>query len=579
MNAVSVLLLTASLATVSFATASLALASPADELHALLEEHWTTAQREQIFFRSDPDAWRMNGKLAEFSDQAHARRRAYNEAVLARLDAIDADALRDRDRMSYRIFRYERLTERESYAQLDRYFPITALFGYHGYFADAPANMAFLSAGDYEKYLQSLADFPRYNRELIALLREAAERGLAQHCDAMQGYEETIAHHIVKNPELSALYGPFRRFPSSLTPPERDRFLREGSKLIAGQVVPAYRELLEFYSGDYIPRCRKTAGIGSVPGGEAYYDYLLRYFTTTDMTPAEIHELGKVELVRIRGEMDAIVENIGFDGDFRAFLEYLRSDPKFYANSVRELLGQAALIAKTAEGELPRFFTLLPRGTYNIKGNAGRGAYYVSSTGDGKTPGTYFVGTGNLKAQPLYGLTALTLHEGVPGHHLQGALALELDLPPFRRSIYHSAFGEGWGLYAERLGLEMGMYGDPYDDFGRLTYEAWRACRLIVDTGIHAFGWTRARAVEFMLANTGLTPAEIDSEVDRYITWPAQATSYKIGEIRIRALRAKAETALGPRFDIRRFHDTVVGNGSLPIAVLEEIVDEWIAGQ
>ncbi|NNE62046.1 MAG: DUF885 domain-containing protein [Woeseia sp.] len=553
-------------------------ASPAEDFHALLDEHWATAEHEQIFFRSDPDAFRMNGELPSFNDEAYARREAYNKSILRRLADIDPSKLTGQDRISYKIFLYERQTERDSYAQLDRFFPINALFGYHTYFADAPANMAFLTNTNYDNYLVSLADFPRYNAEHIALLRDAAMRGYTQYCDSMQDYEKTIAKHVLAEATDSKWFGPFLRFPGAISTENRVDYTARGTALIRDRVIPEYRKLLEFYEKEYAPRCRKNAGISSIEGGAEHYAWLVRYFTTTDMTPAEIHQLGITELARIRQEMELIIDKIGFDGDFAEFLDYLRNEPQYFAKSALELLSRTALIAKTAEGELPRFFTVLPRTPYNIKSSGGRGAYYVASTGDGNTPGTYFIGTDNLQAEPLYGLTALTLHEGVPGHHLQAALALEVDLPRFRRSLYHAAYGEGWGLYAERLGLEMGMYGDPIDDFGRLTYEAWRAARLVVDTGIHIFGWTRERAIRFMLDNTALTEPEVVAQIDRYITWPAQATAYKIGEIRIRALRAKAEKALGAKFDIRRFHDTVVGNGSLPIAVLDEIVDEWIGG-
>ena len=297
------------------------------------------------------------------------------------------------------------------------------------------------------------------------------------------------------------------------------------------------------------------------------------------MTAAEIHELGVSELSRIRAEMQAIIDAVGFDGDFKAFVDYLREDPRFYAKTDQELLGRVALISKTAEGELPRFFTLLPRATYKIVGDSNRGAFYMAPSGDGTDSGTYFVKIGDLKSQPLYALESLSLHEGVPGHHLQSTLAQELDLPEFRRDLYHSGFGEGWGLYSEWLGQEMGFYQDPYSDFGRLTYEAWRACRLIVDTGMHAFGWSRQQAVDFMLNNTASSVVDINKEIDRYITWPAQALSYKLGELKIRELRARAESELGSSFDIRRFHDMVVGNGSLPIAVLEDMVADWIAAE
>jgi len=547
--------------------------------HALLDEHWAAAEAEKIFFRTDPDAWRMDGRLTEHTAEARARREQFNEQILTRLSAIDVDGLDGTDRLSYRIFKYERETERDSYQQPDHLFPINSLFGYHTYFAEAPATTVFLSAKDYDNYLISLADFTRYNREHIDLLREAIDAGYTHYCESIANYARTIDVHIVADAESSGLYVPFTRFPGTVNEDQRSSYVNKGVELINTVVVPGYQELLDFFVDEYLPACRSEVGITSVPGGDAYYQYLIRYYTTTDMLPAEIHELGVTELSRIRAEMQAIIDAVDFDGDFKGFAEFLRQDPRFYAKTDQELLGRAALISKTAEGELPRFFTLLPRATYKIVGDPNRGAYYKPPSGDGTDSGTYFVKVGDLQSEPLYTLESLSLHEGVPGHHLQSALAQELDLPEFRRNLNHSAFGEGWGLYSERLGKEMGFYKDPYSDFGRLTYEAWRACRLVVDTGMHAFGWSRQQAVDFMLDNTALSVAEITKEIDRYITWPAQALSYKIGELKIRDLRARAEAELGSSFDIRRFHDMVVGNGSLPIAVLEDMVNDWIAAE
>jgi uncharacterized protein (DUF885 family) len=511
---------------------------PGDEFHAILDEHWENAESEQVFFRTDPDAWRMNGKLAEFTAEARERRREFNEAILARLEGIDIDDLDENDQISYRVFLYERLTERDSYSQKDHLFPFSSLTGYHTYFAEAPAAMSFLSADDYEKYLVSLADFPRYNREHIALLREAVSVGYTHYCESIEGYEETISEHIVDDVMESGLYVPFAKFPSKISDEQQADFTARGVELIETDVIPGYQELLDFYLSEYVPACRQAVGITSLDGGRDYYEYVIRYYTTTDMSPDDIHQLGLAEVERIRGEMDEIIRQVGFEGDFRAFLDYLRSEPRFYAKSESELLGRAAFISKTAEGLLPAYFGLLPR--------------------------------------PLYTLDALSLHEAVPGHHLQTALAMELEVPEFRRQLYHSAYGEGWGLYSEFLGKEMGLYQDPYSDFGRLTYEAWRACRLVVDTGMHAFGWSRQEAIDYMLANTALSERGVTGEIDRYITWPAQALSYKIGELKIKELRNKAEQALGEDFDIRDFHDTIVGNGSLPIAVLEDIVNAWI---
>jgi uncharacterized protein (DUF885 family) len=453
------------------------------------------------------------------------------------------------------------------------------MFGYHTYFAEAPANSSFLNTADYDDYLVSLADFTRYNRNFIDVLREAVAAGYTHYCGSIENYGESMQAHVVASAEDSRLFVPFTRFPGSVNEDQRAHYTEKGSEIINSVIVPGFEELHAFFENEYLPACREAVAVASLPNGEDYYQYRINYYTTTDMTAAEIHELGVAELERIREEMDAIIAKVGFDGDFRAFVEFLRNDPQFYAKTDIELLGRAALISKTAEGELPKFFTLLPRAPYKIVGDPNRGGFYVAPTGDGTDSGTYFIKTGDLRSEPLYSLESLSLHEGVPGHHLQSTLAQELNLPAFRRDLNHSAFGEGWALYSERLGKEMGFYEDPYSDFGRLTYEAWRATRLIVDTGMHAFGWSRQQAVDFMLANTAASVADVNSEVDRYITWPAQALSYKIGELKIRELRTRAENELGSSFDIRRFHDMVVGNGSLPLAVLEDMVNEWIVAE
>ncbi len=547
--------------------------------HQLLADHWERAQEERIYFRTDPDGWRMEGRLSEHTPAARARRHEFNESVLVRLAEIDPGELGEADRVSYRVFEYEREAERDSYSQFDHRFPFTSLFGYHTYFAEAPANMSFLDAAAYEDYLVSLEDFPRYNGELIESLREAIGAGYTHYCESIQDYGVTIDLHIVEDPRESLLFGPFEEFPATVGEAQRQEFTARGLQLIEERVIPGYETLYRFFVDEYLPNCRNTVGIASLPEGDAYYRYLIRYFTTTDLSPQEIHDLGLSEVARIRGEMEEIIRQVEFEGGFREFLDYLRQEPSFYAKTELELLGRAALIAKTAEGELPKFFGLLPRGTYKIKPNPNRGTFYMGSAGDGKTSGTYFLSTGDLSAEPLYSLEALTLHEGVPGHHLQGALSLELDLPEFRKTLYHGAYGEGWGLYSEWLGKEMGFYQDPYSDFGRLTYEAWRATRLVVDTGMHAFGWSRQQALDYMLDHTAASRVEADREIDRYITWPAQALSYKIGELEIRKLRSMAEAELGTDFDLRGFHDTVVGNGSLPIEVLQDLVAEWVEAE
>ena len=317
----------------------------------------------------------------------------------------------------------------------------------------------------------------------------------------------------------------------------------------------------------------------SVKGGADYYQYLIEYYTTTDLTADEIHQTGLDEVKRIRQEMQTIIKAVGFKGEFKDFIKFLRTDKQFYTDNAMDMLEKASYITRKMAAQLPKWFTVLPRSTFDIKSSPNGGAYYVASDGSGTTSGTYFLETKNLDSQPLYTLEALTFHEAEPGHHFQSAIAQEVEMAEFRKTLYHSAFGEGWGLYSERLAKEMGFYQSPYSDFGRLTYEAWRACRLVVDTGIHSKGWTRQQAIDYLAENTALSMADVVGQIDRYITWPAQALSYKIGEIKIRQLRAKAEKALGNKFDIRAFHHQMLKNGSLPMALLEELTMDWIKQQ
>ncbi|MEP4101811.1 DUF885 domain-containing protein, partial [Paraglaciecola sp.] len=380
----------------------------------------------------------------------------------------------------------------------------------------------------------------------------------------------------------SALYEPFTRYPAKFTAQQKAQYSQQAASLIAEKVIPAYQDFYDFFVNEYMPNCRQKAGIASVKGGVDYYKYAANYYTTTDATPTEIHELGLREVKRIYLEMQAIIDQVGFKGSapekrYAEFLNFLATDPQFYGASPQDVLEKTAFITQKMYGKLPSFFGHLPRNTFAIKGSATRGAFYMPPP-DNRSPGTYFL-TSVPSQQPLYNLEALSLHEAVPGHHLQNAIAMELNVPNFRRTLSHSAFGEGWGLYSERLGKEAGFYEDPYSDFGRLGYEMWRAVRLVVDTGIHAFGWSRQQAIDYLSKYTALTEKSVSDQIDRYISWPGQALSYKMGEIKIRELRAKAEEKLGAKFDIRSFHDTVIGQGSLPMAVLEDVINDWIAVQ
>ncbi|WP_273020627.1 DUF885 domain-containing protein [Rheinheimera sp.] len=553
--------------------------SAGQQLDSLLSEHWQQANKEQIFFRKDPDTFRMNGKLPDVSAAGRERREQFNLQMLKRLEGINERELSEADKVTLRLFRYERQTEAQSYKQFDHLFPMQAYAGYHSYFAAAPDNMSFLTQTDYDNYLVSLADFPRYNQQHIDNLKQAIAKGYTHYCESFKSYDKTISQQIVDNVSDSVFYAPLSRQPAQFSPQQQRYYTERGSKLIEDIVIPEYKKLYQFFTQQYMPACRKQVGIAQLEDGAAYYQYLINFYTTTSMTPEQIHQLGLNEVKRIRSEMDTIIKQVGFDGSFAEFVSFLRTDPQFYASSGQQLMEKAAFITRKMAGQLPKWFNTLPRNTFDIKASPSGGAYYVASDGSGTTSGTYFIGANDVRSEPLYNLEALTFHEAEPGHHLQSALAQEMDIPEFRKTLYHSAYGEGWGLYAESLGKEMGFYQDPYSDFGRLTYEAWRACRLVVDTGMHALGWSRQQAIDYLAANTALTMVEVEAQIDRYITWPAQALSYKIGEIKIRQLRTQAEQQLGDKFDIRAFHDQMLKNGSLPLDLLEQLTLEWINTQ
>ncbi|ATD04914.1 MULTISPECIES: DUF885 domain-containing protein [Pseudoalteromonas] len=559
------------------ATSLPSLADSNSDLKTIIDNHWQNAKAEKIFFRTDPDGWKPNGPLPDWSEQAIAKRQAYNNSVLKNLASIDPKTLNSEQLMNYRLFKYERETEQQSYLYQDKYFPVNFLSGWHTYFAEAPANMAFLTAEDYDAFLVSLGDYPRFNQQNINLLKQGIQTGFTHYCETFKNYGQSISAHIVKQPENSALYEPFTRIPNTFTAAQKETYQNKAKALIASKVVPAYEHFYDFFENEYMPHCRAQPGIASIKGGLDYYKYTVNYYTTTNATPKQIHELGLKEVARIKAQMQSIIDEVSFDGSYSEFLEFLATDEQFYATDPQDLLEKTAFITQKMYGKLPTYFGHLPRNTFTIKGSASRGAFYMPPA-DNRSPGTYFLAS-TPKLQPLYNLEALSLHEAIPGHHLQNAIAMELDVPEFRRTLSHSAFGEGWALYTERLGKEAGFYQSPYSDFGRLGYEMWRAVRLVVDTGIHAFAWSRQKAIDYLADHTALPQSAVEDQIDRYISWPGQALSYKMGEIKIRELRAKAEKQLGAKFDIRSFHDTVIGQGSLPMAVLEDVINDWIAQQ
>ena len=463
--------------------------------------------------------------------------------------------------------------------------PINSEYGFHGAMASLPNLSTFKRVEDYEAYIHRLEALLPYFEQQISYMTQALKEGYTQPKIVLEGFEDSVAAYIVKEVEKSVFYAPFTRFPVYFSEAQKRALTEQGKKAISERVLPAYQTFYDFMVEQYIPNARTDIAANNWPDGEAYYANRAKHYTTTDMTPKEIHELGLAEVKRIRSEMQLIVDELAFDGSINDFITFLREDPQFYATSAEDLLKEASFIAKKMDAKLPALFEYLPRTPYGVapvpdsiapKYTTGR--YIHPSRND--QPGYYWVNTYALDKRPLYALPALTLHEAVPGHHLQISLAAELeDLPMVRRNTYISAFGEGWGLYSEFLGIEVGMYEDPYDNFGRLSYEMWRACRLVVDTGMHTMGWTRQQAVDYMMENTALSEHNVNTEIDRYISWPAQALSYKIGEIKIKALRRKAEMELGEDFDVRKFHRAVLENGSVPLFILEQHIDAYIKEQ
>ncbi|MCF8474084.1 MAG: DUF885 domain-containing protein [Emcibacter sp.] len=551
----------------------------------ILDDHWAFSLEKNPTFASDLGIRAYDGKLSHNRKEDRLRQKTYNEDILKRLNHVKVQELDKTALLNFKIFKRQRLIEQESYNYLGYLFALTNREGWHMSFAQEPANMSFQEEADYENYLGRLADYPRYNAEYIAILDEAIGQGYTHYCTAMKDYETSISSHIVDDVTKSAFYEPFTIFPAKISDEKKQDLTKRGIALIMNKVIPAYETFYKFYREKYSPNCRNTVGISGLKDGDRYYAYLIRHFTTTDMTPDDIHQIGLSEVTRLRTEMDKIITKVGFTGTFKDFITFLRNDPRFYTDDPEVLLAKTALIAKRMDGQLPNLFNFLPRNPYGIKeipsdiAEKTTTAYYMPSQGEGRTAGNYYVNTSLRKSRPFYDMEALTFHEAVPGHHLQIAIQKELDIPLFRKFGDFTAFVEGWALYAERLGLEVGFYKDPYSDFGRLAYEMWRACRLVVDTGMHSKGWSRQKAIDFMADNTSLSIHNITTEVDRYITWPGQALAYKIGELRITALRRKAEQELGEKFDLRTFHDAVLGQGALPIAILEEIINEWIKTQ
>lgn len=565
-----------------------AVASPSadaanERLSQLMDEVWEAELIADPMLATDVGDPRGQDRLPDDSFEAITSRVQQQKKFLDRLLEIDQEALSAEAKVDYGVLR-SRLERRQADFQFETHLiPITNREGFHIWFPELPNMMQPRRADDFKHYISRLRDFDRYASQQIALMRRGLEQGKTLPAVVLREADDQIRPHVVDDPSESLLYQPFKESrPAQVSEEEWTALQAAAREAIEEGVVPGYRRFLEFMEQEYLPGCRGTIAASALPDGRAFYRDRVRRFTTLDLSPEEIHQTGLDEVARIREEMEAVRKTVEFDGSFDEFLEHLRSDPQFYAETPEQLLKEVALILKTADGRLPEWFGRLPRTPYGIReipsfvAPQTTSAYYWPPASDGTRAGFYYVNTYNLSARPLYQLEALSMHEAVPGHHLQLALQAEMsDLHPLRRHSNFTAFIEGWALYCEWLGKEMGFYEDPYQEFGRLSMEAWRACRLVVDTGIHHFGWTRQEAIAYLAENTALSRHDVIAEIDRYIAWPGQALGYKVGELKIRALRTGAEEQLGDRFDIRAFHDTLLSAGSIPLPLLEQRVQDW----
>ncbi|MFZ5923358.1 MAG: DUF885 domain-containing protein [Chloroflexota bacterium] len=553
--------------------------TPSERFNQLLAEDWDFRMRDDPIQATMTGDHRFDDRMPDASEDAAERRLSRLREFQLRVGKIARGDLGPADRLNCDI--YTRLLDddiRNIEFRSYRY-PIAKLWGVHTFLPDLQLSTFFNTTQDYENYVARLNGIKRYMDGIIETMQAGLDGGQIPPRVTLEGVDQAIAVHIVRDPAESVFIRPFNAFPAQVPERVRAGLVEAAKKAVETSVVPAYESLLSFFKEEYLPGSRESIAARDLPDGQAYYEFCIRHFTSLPLTAEEVHETGLGEVTRIKAEMQAVIAETGFEGDFKAFLEFLRRDPRFYAETPEALLKETGYLMKRIDGELPRLFRTLPRLPYGIRpvpefSAAGAPtAYYMPGAGDGTIAGFYCVNTSDLKSRPLYEMEALSLHEAVPGHHLQLALQQELDLPNFRRFGGYTSFVEGWALYAERLGLEMGFYTDPYSNFGRLSYEMWRACRLVVDTGMHALGWTRQQAIDFMLENTSSTELNIINEVDRYIGWPGQALAYKIGELKIRELRARAEAELGEKFDIRAFHDVVLTSGAVPLDVLEGMVE------
>jgi uncharacterized protein (DUF885 family) len=567
-------------------------AATAARLNRIYQDQWERQLREDPLGATSIGDPRYNDRWPDLSLAAIDRQAAEDRAALAELKAIDVGDLSAADRMNYDIIRLQF----ENSVAVQRFRPWLYAIDHQGALNGTPnpqtqseqAEVApFATVRDYENWIARLRGFGTYTDQVIALLAEGLREGRTEACAVTVRIAPQIAAQLVATPADSPFYKPFAAFPAAIGDADRRRLAASASEAIANQVLPAMGRLQKFFTSRYAPACRKEPGLSATPDGAAYYANRVAYFTTTDLTPAAIHQLGLAEVARIRGEMDKVMAEVGFRGSFQEFSHFLRTDPRFFYTDPEDLLHGYMVIAKGIDPNLVRLFGRLPRIPYGVRPIPATSApstptaYYQQGAPDGSRAGYFYVNLYRPDSRPKWEMETLTAHESVPGHHLQIALQYEngADLPMLRRVADFTAYVEGWGLYSESLGYDLGLYKDPYSHYGQLTYDMWRAVRLVVDTGIHAMGWSRQQAIDYFAANAPKAQLDIENEIDRYISRGGQALAYKLGQRKILELRALAQEKLGERFDIREFHDQVLSTGPVPLWMLQRNVEQWIAAK
>jgi uncharacterized protein (DUF885 family) len=558
----------------------------AQRLHDLFALDWQYTLDEYPELATYTGDTGRNHRWTDHSLEAYDRRHREMEIPARVLATIDRAALPAADQVHYDLFRRNVEQALEGRRFRGEYMPLTQMGGVQQNVAQTLMMMPYFQRADFENAIARLEAVPAVVDQTMALLDRGLETGITPPRVTLRDVPDQVRNQLLDDPQASPMLRPFQSFPESIPPALQETLRAAALGAYTGAVAPAYRRLLEYLETRYIPRTRETIAARDLPDGEAWYDFSIRQMTTTSLRAEEIHRIGLSEVKRIRAEMEEVMVSAEFDGTFQQFVGFLRTDDRFFFDRAEDLLVAYRDICKRVDPELPKLFATLPRLPYGVvpvpsyAEKSQTTAYYEPGSPAAGRPGRFFANTYDLHSRPMWEMEALALHEAVPGHHLQIAIAQELpEMPDFRRHGFYTAYIEGWGLYAESLGREMGFYQDPYARFGQLTYEIWRAIRLVVDTGMHALGWTREQAIEFFTANAGKADHDIMVEVDRYIVWPAQALAYKIGELKIQELRRRAAAALGERFDIRLFHDEVLGAGALPLDVLEARIDAWVARQ